>query len=319
MVTRDNLRRLLLAMLQPGTVYVLGAGTSAPIVPLTHETLDRVRQRYSDLGIYAVDSEPSPLRDRAVIAPMTEAWNKGKWHDDDLLVEHIPSSTLELLTQKAWSERRHTTAAPQYSLLQRVAAPALLFSFNIDGLAKSYLSHRHLVLEPHGAVDRRLTESPEFDELLALSLDGGPSFTGSALLPGPEPPQITGTRPYLVARSYLRSAPAVVVIGYSFGSFKGRMDDSESFEYLLDALGKRPRPIFVVNPRADSYASDLEARLRCRSVVPIPLKWDHFSAAVTTLIRPPTGVAALLGDHALDIVIDAYRRRWERTGESATV
>src|ERR1039457_3609559 len=72
-VTRDNVRRLLLAMLQSGTVYVLGAGTSAGLVPFTSGTLAFVRRRYAEVGVYAVDSSPSPLLDRVVIGPMVDA------------------------------------------------------------------------------------------------------------------------------------------------------------------------------------------------------------------------------------------------------
>jgi hypothetical protein len=296
-------------MLQPGTVYVLGAGTSAGLVPFTGGTLAFVRQRYTEIGIYAADSLPSPLRDRVVIGPMVEAWKRGEWQLDDFLVEKIPFSTLELLAQKVWSPRLHGIAPPQYSLLQRVAGPAVFFSFNLDGLAKSYLQYENLVLEPHGTVDRLWTESPEFEELMNWSLDARLPRVARKLLPGPEPPQITRTRPYLEARTYLRTTPAMVVIGYSFGRFRGKMDDSESFEYLLDALGKRHCPIFVVDPRADLYANSLEERLRCRRVIPMQLRWDDFSTVVTTLIKPHTGLAALLDDRGLDMVIAAYKRR----------
>jgi hypothetical protein len=304
-------------MSQPGTVYVLGAGASAGLVPFTSGTLAFVRQRYVEFGMYAVESERSPLTDRVIIAPMIDAWKRGESNADDLLVEKIPLSTLELLAQKTWSPRLRNTPPSQYSLLERVAAPSVFFSFNVDGLARAYLSHQHLVFEPHGTVNRRLTESSEFDELLFLSLDGGPSFTRSVLLPGPEPPRITGTSPYLQARTYLRTAPAVVVIGYSFGRFEGRMDDSESFDYLVDDLQKRPCPIVVVDPNADWYASDLEERLGRRCVVSIPLKWDVLSAVMDTLVRPDLNLAVLLDDYSLDMVFAAYLRRLSDQGASS--
>ena len=114
-------------MLQPGTVYVLGAGTSAGLVPFTSGTLAFVRRRYAEVGVYAVDSSPSPLLDRVVIGPMVDAWKQGEvWFDEDLLVEKIPSSTLELLVQKAWSPCRHGTAPPQYSLCRKTLASEML-------------------------------------------------------------------------------------------------------------------------------------------------------------------------------------------------
>lgn len=146
-VTRDNVRRLLLAMLQPGTVYVLGAGTSAGLVPFTSGTLAFVRRRYAEVGVYAVDSSPSPLLDRVVIGPMVDAWKQGEvWFDEDLLVEKIPSSTLELLVQKAWSPCRHGTAPPQYSLCRKTLASEIARIQTI--VAKNAASVRWERVEP---------------------------------------------------------------------------------------------------------------------------------------------------------------------------
>jgi hypothetical protein len=305
-------------MSQPGTFYVLGAGASAGLVPFTADTLALVRQRYADIGVYSVgDSPPSPLLHRVVLEPMVSNWKQRKWHADDFLVEKIPFSTLELLAQKVWTPRLHETAPPQYSLLQKVARPAVFFTFNLDGLAKWYLHRQHRVLEPHGTVDRLWTESPEFEELLEFSLDVRLPSAAAKLLPGPEPTQITSTRPYLEARTYLRATPAVVILGYSFGRFRGKMDDSESFEYLLDALAKRQCPVFVVDPDPDLLASAIEDRVRCRRVVPVALRWDDFSSALTTLMGPRTGLAALLGDRQLNVVIVAYERRLSDQGTNS--
>jgi hypothetical protein len=92
------------------------------------------------------------------------------------------------------------------------------------------------------------------------------------------------------------------------------MDDSESFEYFLDALKKRRCPIFIVDPCADLYGSDFEERLRSRRVISMPLRWDDFSTVVTHLIRPHSGLAALLDDRGLDMVIAAYKRRLRDRG-----
>jgi hypothetical protein len=310
---RDNLRRLLLAMSQPGTFYVLGAGASAGLAPFTAGTLAFVRQRYVDMGVYsATDSRLSPLLDRVVLEPMYNAWRRGEWHPDDVLVEKIPVSTLELLAQKAWSPRLHGTASAQYSVLQKVAGPAVFFTFNLDGLARWYLRHEHFVFEPHGTVDRLWTESLEFEELLECSLDVRLPSVAPKLLPGPELSQITSTRPYVEARTYLRTAPAVVILGYSFGTFRGKMDDSESFEYLLDALAKRQCPIFVVDPNADSLASSIEERLRCRRVVPVALRWDDFSATLLAMMGRHNSLSALSGDRQLNAVIAAYGLRLDK-------
>jgi hypothetical protein len=303
-------------MSKPGTFYVLGAGTSAGVVPFTGDILALVRQRYVDLGVYSTTNpQSSPLLDRLVLEPMYDAWAQGEGHPDDILVEKVPLSTLELIAQKAWSPRLSSTAPPQYSLLQRVARPAVFFTFNLDGLAKAYLRRRHTVLEPHGTVDRLWTEDPAFDELLEWSLDIRLPSISAKTLPGPEPTLITSTRPYREARRYLLTAPAVVIVGYSFGTFRGKMDDSESFEYLLDILDKRLCPIFVVDPHPDPLATVIEERLRCRCVIPVPLRWDDFSWALIDSARAGTGPAAFAGDRQLNSLIAAYELRSKETGE----
>jgi hypothetical protein len=95
------------------------------------------------------------------------------------------------------------------------------------------------------------------------------------------------------------------------------MDDSESFDYLVDDLQKRPCPIVVVDPNADWYASDLEERLGRRCVVSIPLKWDVLSAVMDTLVRPDLNLAVLLDDYSLDMVFAAYLRRLSDQGASS--
>jgi hypothetical protein len=315
LVRSDNLRRLLFAMSEPGTFYVLGAGASAGLVPFTPGTFAFVRQRYLDIGMYsAMDAPRSPLLDRVVLEPMVSEWKLGgcRWHPDDLLVERIPLSTLELLAQKAWSPRLHGKAPPQYSVLQKVAGPAVFFTFNLDGLARWYLRDEHFVFEPHGTVDRLWTESLEFEELLERSLDVRLPSVAPKLLPGPELSQITSARPYVEARTYLRTAPAVVILGYSFGTFRGKMDDSESFEYLLDAVAKRQCPIFVVDPNADWLASSIEERLRCRRVVSVALRWDDFSSTVLAMMGRHNSLSALSGDRQLNAVIAAYGLRLDK-------
>jgi hypothetical protein len=228
---------------------------------------------------------------------------------DDYLLETIPPSALELLAQKVWSPPIRRRAPPQYSLFQRTPRRAVIFTFNLDGLAGAYLRQQHLVLEPHGTVDRGWTEHRDFDELLESSLDVQWPTLARKLLPGPEPPQITGTRPYVVARRYLRTASAVIILGYSFGMFRGKMDDMESFEYLLDSQAEQRCPIFVVDPNPEPVATSIEERLHSKRVVRVALRWDDFSSALTSLMGPRDELAGWLTDDRFNIVRRTYERR----------
>lgn len=309
MVPRTELRLLLGAMSQPGTFYVLGAGTSAGIVPFTAGTLSFVRRLYVELGTYSATAPPvTPFSDRVLWSPMAEALRRGEGSQDDLILEALPTSTLEFLAQKCWSPDLRAPIPPQYSILRKVCRPSVFFSFNLDGLARQHLRNRHLVFEPHGTVDRIWTEHSEFDRLLEWSLDGPLPSLGSKILPGPEPAFITRTRVYEECRAYLRAARAVVILGYSFGSFRGRMDDAESFEFLMDTLAKNACPVFIVDPNPYPLANCIEERLRRPRIVPVMLRWDIFSSGLLTAMQRYTSLSALLADLQHDAVLDMYGR-----------
>jgi hypothetical protein len=210
---------------------------------------------------------------------------------------------MELLVQKVLSPLVEPEPPPEYAVLRKCAR-GVIFSFNLDGLAWAYLRDVHLVLEPHGTVDRFWTRDEGFDERLEWSLDIRLPSIRPKILPGPEPSFITGTRAYLDARTHLRSAPAVIILGYSFGTFEGRMDDVESFEYLIDIQSKARSTIFVADPNPEPIAASIADRLKCNRVVPIVLYWDTFSSVLNDLMGPFGRVS----DSQLGLLLDSYRR-----------
>jgi hypothetical protein len=292
-------------MAQPNTFYVLGAGTSAGLVPFTTATRAFIREQYIQLGIYPVTTgrPSSPLHDRVA------RWHgKGKYELADLLLDYIPASTLELLAQKAWSPYQDPNTPPQYATLRKVGAPGVFFNLNLDGLAKFYLRGCHAVFEPHGTVDRLWTRDIGFEERLEWSLDAVLPPIRPKVLPGPEPSVTTSTPAYIDARPYLRSAPAVVIWGYSFGAFHSRMDDIESFEYLVDNQARACSPIFVVSPDPEPVAVNLEDRLRSNRIVPIALYWDTFSRILMDLMGPLETILDWLSASKVGQLVSLYER-----------
>ncbi|MEX2262862.1 MAG: hypothetical protein WD696_12980 [Bryobacteraceae bacterium] len=291
-------------MTQPKTFYVLGAGASAGLVPFTADTRRLIRDWYFDLGMFPVTTarRSSPLHDRVARHP-----NKGEYGLPDLFLDDIPGSTLELLAQKVWSPPFEAKAPSQYAVLRR-CEPGAIFSFNLDGLAGFYLRDFHLVFEPHGSVDRFWTSDPEFHERLAWSLDGWLPPIRPKILPGPEPSFITSTRAYLDARTHLRTATVLIILGYSFGIFGCRMDDIESFEYLIENQSRARSPILVVSPDPEPTVAHIEARLRCNRVRPIVIYWDIFSNVLNALMGESGRVSDWLPDSQLDHLLALYGR-----------
>lgn len=206
-----------------------------------------------------------------------------------------------------WSPPFEPKAPSQYAVLRR-CAPGVIFSFNVDGLAGFYLRDFHFVFEPHGSVDRFWTRNTEFHERLEWSLDEWLPPVRPKILPGPEPSFITSTRAYLDARPHLRTAPAVIILGYSFGTFRGRMDDIESFEYLIENQSRARSPILVVSPDPEPTVAHIEDRLRCERVRPIVIYWDIFSSVLNALIGESGRVSDWLPDSQLDRLLALYGR-----------
>jgi hypothetical protein len=289
-------------MERPRTFYILGAGTSFGLAPTTSEARRLIRDRYSAIGIYPATAQPvSALHPRIATHD-----NSMKYGLPDLLLENSPSSTLELLAQKEWSPALDPVAPPQYAVLRKVGAPGIFFSFNLDGLAAFYLRNLHVVFEPHGTVDRSLTQDSGFAQRLEWSLDISLPSLRPKVLPGPEPRFITSRRAYLDARPYVQTAPAIIILGYSFGTFRGRMDDTESFEYLIDNQSKARCPIFIVSPDPEPIVASLQDRLRDKRVIPMSLYWHHFSTVLDTLMGPMDRFSDWLPDQNLDYLLASY-------------
>jgi hypothetical protein len=290
------------AMAQPGTFYILGAGASAGLVPFTATARNLIRRLYMSIGIYSVnlDAWGSPLYNR-----MARFSGKGPYLQSDMLLRYIPRTALELAVQKVLAPRLGHQAPPQYQVFRRLPR-SVLFTFNLDGLARYHLDKSHHILEPHGTVDRFWTDSSKFEEYLEWSLDIPLPSVSQKILPGPEPYSITNASAYREAASILRDAPAVIVLGYSFGTFAGRFDDAESFAYFIDCQQHSPSPIFVVSPDPEPLSASIEEALKSRRVIPVTLYWDVFSRVVEAALSPGREFSDLLVGHHVDPALNSY-------------
>jgi len=53
---------------------------------------------------------------------------------------------------------------------------------------------------------------------------------------------------YRRALELFAQSPALVLVGYSFGRWQDTFDDAGSFEYFVDLLRWRPRPVLILSP-----------------------------------------------------------------------
>jgi hypothetical protein len=304
-VLLPNLAPFLELTAASGGFYILGAGTSAGLIPLTAGLRAGVRKDFAAIGGYPAERAPrTSLFERVVVG-----YTLREWHSAEMALQHIPHSALDLAVQRQLARPIAASIPLQYLFLREIPGPSSFFSFNLDGLARAYLSGRHSVVEPHGAIDRELTESPLYWDVLEWATDLEPIRLRRKWLPGPEPAWMADTLPYLKSRRSLRIASGVALIGYSFGRHAKGLDDAESFEYVAEHLEANSCPVFVVSPDPFELAERIQERLSFRRVMPLALYWDAFTAATVLVSNAERRPRSWLSGQGLAVLERAYLRQ----------
>lgn len=292
-------------MCQPRTFYVLGAGASYALIPVTQDMRRIIESDFHSVGVYETTPAPhSPLFERVIgtISP----------HERDIrsvLLTHMPPGALDLLAQRVLWRSSDGVVPPQYAVFDIVGSPATLCNFNLDGLASTHCGHRHFVLEMHGRIDSPRFERTNYEDFLEATVVYGirlPHLTPK-LMPQLEPGNITLQPAYARAKALFRYAPAMIILGYSFGQRNEGFDDKYSFEYVVSLLKFNSCPVFVVSLTPHDLAELLSDRLSSRYVFGISLRWELFSGAVLANVHPIQG----LGIHWLAKNIEAVIRAYE--------
>lgn len=291
-------------MSRPLTFYVLGAGASYGLVPLTQQIRRIIQNEYHKTGTYPTSPAPQSTLHERIIGPIPQYESD----DYDYLLRYIPYATLDALTQLALYVPPHQIVPPQYAVFNVFGSPSTIFNFNLDGLAYLYCGHRHIVFEPHGRVDREWIEHKEYRELLNATTMYRVRIPHlwPKQLPSPEPMGITANWNYAMARQFFKLAPAVVIIGYSFGRHFDSFDDMQSFNFMVDLIKTWPKPTFVVSPNPEELVEILRDGVSSYNVFGLPLRWELLSKIVIAKAHPIAGLQAKWCDQQLDEFIFDY-------------
>lgn len=306
--TAGQLRPVLDALTSLGLLVVSGAGLAVPIIPPMNTLSWQLALNYLQLGSYPARAGfRSELKDRLLPAPkllfsrnradsLSSATVKLEWWQVQLLLAASDEAISALFQVKIY---RPLKPMPPYNyrIFGYVQPPALIFDFNNDALLANYCEPPHIVLNPHGNIDRRLIEHPEFDLFLRAVTEYGlllPNFS-QIWLPRPEPKWITRRQEYDVVRSYLtQRGEFLLLIGYSFGRQPGgSIDDTESFEFLREVLKRFRRRIVVVDPFPEHVAGLFEDALRHR-IYACKLCWNHLAKAACLAMKETPSAPNLL-------------------------
>lgn len=193
-----QLRLLFQALGMMNTFYLLGAGASAGVVPLTRELKKAIITRYRSFGMYPVERmEPDPVFERVIGDP-----TEGTDLITAVLLRHLFPSAIHAMVLQQLAPPPTAPLVDQYSLFLLAAKPSTFFNMNVDGLARQYCLG-HYVLEPHGRIPPALVRSPWWDRRIDALLEFGftaPQIPG-VLLPQSEPITITSRTDYSAART----------------------------------------------------------------------------------------------------------------------
>jgi len=205
------------ALKMKNNFYVLGAGVSAGIIPLTNEIRDKVIPDFLSRGSYSPDIHDHDETYKRIIG-------ENRKYDDPLIEEIVgkmPPAFLQAATVTHLVPLAVRAVPSQYAIFSFACSPSTFFSMNLDGLARRFCTG-HVVLEPHGTIPISLVRSEAWQEIRNGSVDYDidlPDF-GDALLPQSEPRNITSRTAYDRAIKLFPLARYLVMIGYSFGKFK---------------------------------------------------------------------------------------------------
>lgn len=219
----------------PFSFYVLGAGASAGIVPMTAQLRENIVNRFISFGSFPAESFQHDDVFLRVIGHAKDYPDfYTSWKLQHLYPSAVHAMVINELTPPDYIEEAHA-----YEIFMLIKRPSTIFNMNVDGMAEMYCVG-HYLLEPHGRVPVELVRSPFWDFYIDALLDYGFNVKEipGLILPTPEPYHVTSTPAYSKAALLIKQARFVLFIGYSFGYFDKTQsfDDFETFEFFRELL-----------------------------------------------------------------------------------
>lgn len=264
--------------------YILGAGASAGIIPMTHQQGELILERHLRYGSYSASEIELDQQAKRILG-------SNQWLNHGIrgeLCRRLQPGAVRALSMQLMTPSHNYPVAPDQYLVFGYAAPrSVLFNFNVDGLANIWRKHHH-VFHPHGMLDPAILQSPEWDKSIDICLFYSiePPTIPGVLLPQKEPFEVIQKKEYSNAGRLLLHTSYVVLIGYSFGFDGSNLDDWATFHYFKELFKEHNKTIIVIDPfRSRDIVDMLRYHLESDQVIPVPAYWEHLSKAKLALER----------------------------------
>jgi hypothetical protein len=269
MFPQHTLPLLLWRLRRQFALYMLGAGASAPVVPMAGAVLKLPGRDFRDLGSFSDEL--------AVETPLTaavRAAHQPLYYDPD---HDLEDEILQRLGHNgAFASLRYHLAANRfikrrivnYTVL-RAFHPSLILSWNVDGLVADTCCPPHWVQEMHGSFAAGYG-GPEGAEIMRLTQEWEIEIDPEGVLAWGREAH-TNERLWHKLQAMQRSNPAfVMIVGYSFGKTNGTYHDQFSLDTFVRRFRGEPLDVYVLDPRPDDLADMLGERLQSNRVHAFP-------------------------------------------------
>lgn len=314
-----NLTLLLHALAGHDTVFVLGAGASAPQIPTIAQLPSRLAPFAETLSSFPAGSIPdSPLR--RLIGPLIED-AKTATAMEGVRPALMTAGTVAVLIEDMIA-RTHHKHLPQYEVFRLFSSSGCVISFNWDGLATARCPQQ-IVLHPHGALSPRMIAPDDLSIFLDYSQEDDYGYSRESFLPGVVMPGEEERPEYAEMRErvfqlWLR-AGTIVIIGYSFGLGSTLSYDRIWLNAFVTAMRDNlDAPIHIIAPDASILRDHLcELMHREINVHAWPFKWNLLSAAMSEQARINNASSILALFDCGSQILEGYAHR-ARAHESAS-
>lgn len=305
LVTGDRaltLPRFAQALRTKPALFLLGAGASAPFVPMGRALAESVaRARRGSYGIKPVAHDERAQTFRRLVMPRRSLLTPDEAWERDLL-DRIPDATWQIEPLRTIAEAATLQEAPPGYGVFTQFPPTTVINYNIDGLAERFCRPRHRVVTAHGLAPPGMAGAA-----MAEVAEGLYESDASAIaVPGLTFIETEGSAVAARLPSTLGACAFVVIVGYTFANGPAGFQDATSLRRMIALLKRLPKPVVVVDPAASTLVADtLEAETRSARIYTAHLNWHVFAGALMGLSgRDERGI-----ERAYRVAEDEYERR----------
>ena len=254
------------------SLYLLGSGASYPEIGKGDSLSKEVRKRFWENGVYPILIQPtSPLKS-AILRPNLKILQQNCLIEQAELDARTPFEFIEVTLAQLLTNNQ-LIFPPQYRVFDYFH-PSVIFNFNNDNLADK-MHPKHEMLYPHGKIAPIIAHLPYMNEAIKLmSIPQSINKYFDYWRPIPELSSITEKNPYRRLIDIFPTVNCVCIIGYSFGTWAGGIDDAESLEMIIDLLRWKPKPVLIVDPNSEHLAEIFRTVIQQISVYELSCKWN---------------------------------------------